>query len=186
MIKKSLRDVVHNTAFNKMKLLSNTEPKNYLYDERNATKLIQVKQVNETNIVDTNANYIGSNTINSVQDTYISSSSASLSWIANRTVEPGETYTTSSTIEHYPRWSETGGVIVFRSDSSSQFIIPTDGGTDPTLYNNVSTVDQLKTINYNDKIWSLEHTDSTLNLKMNGETMLSFDDYNGSILGNLG
>ena len=184
-LKKGLSDIVHNTEFNKMKLLSNTEPKNYLYDERKATKLIQVKQMNETNAVNINTNHIGSNTIYSVQDTYISKSSETLSSIVNKLVETGETFTTSiSTMNHYPRWSETGDAIVFRSNSISQFIIPTDGGTESSLYNNVTTLNQIETINYNGKIWSLEHTDSTLNLIMNDgtdTTSVSFNDYNGTL-----
>ncbi len=133
-LKKNLNEIVHHTEFNKMKLLSNKTHGEFLYEDRTASKTIQLSQVGQYQYIDTAMNTAGYDYILPKTET------SSMNYTYNPSTSSGGaqpvTYVGTTINDHLPRWTQDGQSIVFTSSrDGGQYVVPKDGGE-------VSSVDQ--------------------------------------------
>ncbi|WP_394234910.1 flagellin [Niallia oryzisoli] len=128
-LKKNLNDVVKSTEFNGMKILSNTVPGEYVYENRTAQKDIQLKEVAQPRTLQTERNDVSYNVISPVSQTVKSyeytSSIVSNSFLPKR-------YTGTTVSDYQPQWTTDGTSIVFMSSrDGGKYVVPIDGSAAP-------------------------------------------------------
>ncbi|MFJ5769136.1 flagellin [Psychrobacillus sp. NPDC093180] len=177
-LKRNLNDIVQNTEFNSIKLLTNKTPGEFIYENRTASKTIQLLSSSQNHLVDRDQNKVGYNQIDPVAVS--NSNNIMLRPTTNIVTKMPESYIASTVVDHNPRWSTDGGSIVFSSSrDNGQYLVPADGGSDP-IENTVAVLDQK--LNSGNGLLKLSNLGSILNLEKfsNGSwtSVQSFTDYN--------
>ncbi|WP_144509565.1 flagellin [Bacillus sp. FJAT-22090] len=129
-LKKNLNEIVQNTEFNSIKLLTNKTPGEFIYENRTASKTIQLLSSSQNHMVDRDQNKVGYNKIEPVVVT--NSNNITSQPTTNIVTKMPESYIASTVVDHIPRWSTDGESIVFSSSrDGGQYIVPSDGGSNP-------------------------------------------------------
>lgn len=132
-LKKSLTDIVKGTEFNTKKLLTNTNPGKYEYQDKSISQTINLETVG-TPKINMDYNTIGSEKVGAVSETYVETLNRKPS-LSNTTDEP-QIYNKSTESEYAPRFSEDGNSIVFystRDNGANRYIVPIRGGVDSEI-----------------------------------------------------
>ncbi|WP_391208026.1 flagellin [Psychrobacillus sp. L4] len=177
-LKKNLNEIVQNTEFNSIKLLTNKTPGNYVYENRTASKTIQLLSSSQNHMVDRDYNTVGHNKIDPI--TVTNSNNITVQPTTTRATTIPETYIASTVVDHNPRWSIDGESIVFSSSrDGGQYVVPADGVSDP-VDNTVAVLGQQT--NSSNGLLRLTNLGSTLALDKysNGSwtRVQSITDYN--------
>ncbi|QGG47497.1 flagellin [Heliorestis convoluta] len=183
-LKKELHNIVVNTKFNTINLLSNKEVDTYSYENRLASKTSQLTSDSIDSPVHAQRNHLGYNQLNYHFHTRtISFSTEPLQ--VNRVNRESIAVVGSTVIEHLPRWSSDGQWIVFNSTrDGGQYALPADlSERDPQVKPpGVTTVAPTR-ISSNE-LMRLRVSGSTLlletrvSLEEDWETLREYSDYN--------
>jgi flagellin-like hook-associated protein FlgL len=131
-LKKELNEIVHNTEFNQKKLLTNTEYGEFIYEDRTASKVISLSEFPKVRPVDYEINNVGANTL--YQTTITKDENYEISQSVYTSYSMPESYTSTTVMDHLPKWSSDGSAIVFTSSrDDQQYIVPADGSVDSVV-----------------------------------------------------
>lgn len=187
-LKKGLSDIVHNTEFNTMKLLTNKEVGEYITEDRVASKDIKVSEATHLRSVDQNYNNVG---IDELPQNIVSVKTMEVNLQKSTSVHRPKSFIGSTVVDYRPEWSADGEKIVFTSSrDGGQYLVAADGSSDPVIKaDNIDTVGQ-KTVTTNN-LMQLRNVDSTLILESRESTSdhwtrLQTYDYNDAYDGNKG
>jgi len=173
-LKKDLNDIVHNTEFNTMKLLSNETPGEFLYEDRTASKTIQLSQVGHYEYVNTTMNTMGYDYILPKAET----SSLNYTHYPPTTIGGAQpvAYVGTTINDHLPRWTQDGQSIVFTSSrDGGQYIVPKDGG-EVSIEDQVTSTAVQKTVADN-SLMRLRNSGTELILERRSSTSNSWTSY---------
>ncbi|MDT8858771.1 flagellin [Alkalihalobacillus sp. MEB130] len=160
-------NIVVNTEFNQKKLLTNTNPGDYLYENRIASKTSQMSVTGHSLPVATGMNNVGYSTLN--QTIVPSNQNVVVSPASQTTYGFPESYIGSTVVDHLPRWTLDGQSIVFRSSrDGGDYIVPANASSDPVVSTSPPTASQ-KTVTDN-SLMRLEHSGSSLYLQARSST----------------
>ncbi|MED4454433.1 flagellin [Metabacillus fastidiosus] len=140
-LKKDLNDIVYRTEFNNKKILTNKTPSEYIYENRTASKIIQLSPTSQTHAVDIEMNSVGYEKISPVIQTSSRNDTYSPTILATSTSPV--VFISSTVMDYQPRWSSDGDSIIFSSSrNGGQYVVPADGSIAPVENINTPVVIQ--------------------------------------------
>ncbi len=137
-LNKAVNDIVINTEFNTKKLLTNTTPGEYLYENRTASKTSQLSLNSNTTYVQVGINQVGTPSL----PESIVESNTNFEFSPAVEMQPYRpvSYIGTTVVDHLPQWSLDGESIVFQSSRvGGQYVVPADVSRDPEVSGSVAT-----------------------------------------------